>query len=553
MADINKRFILEDGFSGTFNRYVRGLEESMDKTDRMSEATQDLVNRFGHLQQAAQSAGSDREMERYLERLVAAMARAGLEWTTEAGRMQAEDMLMHESLQQLAERGEIAASKIAELKYAAQTAAKGTNELTESTKKLSREMSGTSTRGIGRILVSLFSLRRILTAMRNAIRNAPNSVAGPWNRLVNKLKSTVGGFFYTLLKNMGDGLERINAALNSDAGKKFMSGLAKAATALGQAIGWLLGLIADLVEWIGDHMEAAAIAAAIAMGVLVAKTLAQAAASVIANWKIILLVGALAALSAGFGDAAKDGNGLENVLYHVGAAFGWMGAVVYNLISDVWNVLALFAEFIGNLFYNPLGAVFRLFVDVFDAILGIIETVADALSALFGSEAMHVALSMANAPTALINALPGSIDVGSIKGFRADVQKWADDTWEKPFKVDRLEKVDTAEWMAGAGNKLREIGSSVTDLEKYAADTAGSASSIDKHLSDQDLTDIIEAAERHFIAQVNLTAQSPVITVNGANTGNTEADRRALADAISQMLVEQAAYGTIRSSAAMGG
>lgn len=68
-------------------------------------------------------------------------------------------------------------------------------------------------------------------------------------------------------------------------------------------------------------------------------------------------------------------------------------------------------------------------------------------------------------------------------------------------------------------------------------------------MADEDLQDLIDMAERQYINQINLTAQTPVITINGANTGNTEEDRRRLGDTIRDIILEQAAAGSYRSTA----
>lgn len=60
---------------------------------------------------------------------------------------------------------------------------------------------------------------------------------------------------------------------------------------------------------------------------------------------------------------------------------------------------------------------------------------------------------------------------------------------------------------------------------------------------------LVDTAERRYVNRINLTAQTPVITVNGQNTGNTEADRRSLANTIRDILVEQVASGSTRSTA----
>ena len=68
-------------------------------------------------------------------------------------------------------------------------------------------------------------------------------------------------------------------------------------------------------------------------------------------------------------------------------------------------------------------------------------------------------------------------------------------------------------------------------------------------MSEEDLKSLVDVAERRYVNQVNLTAQTPVITINGANTGRTAADRQNLADAIRDILVEQVAAGAVRSTA----
>ena len=61
-------------------------------------------------------------------------------------------------------------------------------------------------------------------------------------------------------------------------------------------------------------------------------------------------------------------------------------------------------------------------------------------------------------------------------------------------------------------------------------------------MSDEDIKSFIE-----YVNSINLTAQSPVINVSGQNTGDSEADRKALADTLRDMLIEQSASASIRS------
>ena len=68
-------------------------------------------------------------------------------------------------------------------------------------------------------------------------------------------------------------------------------------------------------------------------------------------------------------------------------------------------------------------------------------------------------------------------------------------------------------------------------------------------MSKEDVKSLVDVATRQYINKVNLTSQTPIINVNGQNTGNTQADRKALADAIKDIIVEQAASSSYRSTA----
>ena len=63
-------------------------------------------------------------------------------------------------------------------------------------------------------------------------------------------------------------------------------------------------------------------------------------------------------------------------------------------------------------------------------------------------------------------------------------------------------------------------------------------------LSEEDIRLLVDLAEREYVTNINLTAQTPVINITGQNTGNTDMDRRLLADAIKDILLEQKASHT---------
>lgn len=97
--------------------------------------------------------------------------------------------------------------------------------------------------------------------------------------------------------------------------------------------------------------------------------------------------------------------------------------------------------------------------------------------------------------------------------------------------------IPTYEEMGGMQNSLDKIGGSVSNIEKSVK------------MSDEDLKSLVDMAERRYVNKINLTAQTPVINIRGANTGATAADRKALADAIQTVLMEQLASTSFRATA----
>ena len=78
-------------------------------------------------------------------------------------------------------------------------------------------------------------------------------------------------------------------------------------------------------------------------------------------------------------------------------------------------------------------------------------------------------------------------------------------------------------------DSIGNISEDVSDIKKAVDSTQ------------EDLKMLVDMATQRFINKINLTTQAPVITVQGQNTGNTQADARALADALRDMIFEDAA------------
>ncbi len=157
-------------------------------------------------------------------------------------------------------------------------------------------------------------------------------------------------------------------------------------------------------------INSAAIAVALST---VGGALATAGAWIVANWHLLLFI---AVLASAFIAAQKLGVGMEEIGGWVGQIFGTIYAVGYNIFVALWNVIASFAEFFANAWNEPLGATVRMFADVFDSILGIVETAAGVIDALLISDY-----------------------TSAVSGFRDEVKSWVkENLGENEIKIERM-------------------------------------------------------------------------------------------------------------------
>lgn len=590
MAVIREELTLADKFSGALDRYIKKMEQAVERTgagrtaaDRMAESTGqmasrmrdsinenqalyqsearlsgvtgDLVRNLSGLETAVRGAFTDGEADAALKRLQREMERTGLVWTNEADRMEAADLLARNGLQQLAAEGRITASAMAEEAAAAEQAAAAQERHEARVSKLTGVLSS-MTKGaksavasllgfngaknpidslnnrLSRTVLYFFSVRKLIRYVTDAIERAPDETAGSFSKMKSMASDAFARTVVSALEGVQSGVDRLNASLESEAGQKFMRGLERTGQAAGAAVGFLMDKAANLVEWMGNNYQTVMTVAAVATGLLAGKMLATAAATAAANLPLIMLVGLSAALVVGLQEAGVTS---EEIFAKIGSGAGWLYALGYNLVADAWNLFATFAEFFANVFNDPVAAVAHLFFDTFDAILGVVETTASAIDALTGS-------NLASA----------------VSGFRSKMQSWVDNTFgENEIKIDRMEKISFESAMASGAEKAMSLANSFADFSLSDAvatsikNISDDVNSIKKSvsLSEEDIKSLVDMAERKYVNNINLTTQAPVISVQGQNTGDTAADRQYFADVLRDILLEQTASGSVRSTA----
>lgn len=312
---------------------------------------------------------------------------------------------------------------------------------------------------------------------------------------------------------------------------------------------WLVQLVesgaAMIVEnW--DTVSTLLIAGAIAVAaVMTASAIQSAAAWAAANWPLLLIVGGIVLVIY---MARQMGATWEDVGGVVGGVLYSLFALGSNLTADAWNLIATFAEFFANVFNNPVAAIAHLFADLADWCLSILQGIASAIDTVFGSNL-----------------------AGAVNGWRSSVQDWANSFGENEIRIQRMTKIQYDDAWDRGSQVGRSVGAALDgfNISDYMGKTGGSnfdynaltaASGLNSTLagigedtrtirnsvalSEEDIKLLVDMATREYVNNINLTAQTPIINVNGQNTGDTELDKQALADALRDILIEQAASHT---------
>lgn len=111
----------------------------------------------------------------------------------------------------------------------------------------------------------------------------------------------------------------------------------------------------------------------------------------------------------------------------------------------------------------------------------------------------------------------------------------------------KLDAAGTSGTSAGGLYEVPAFDEMAGTLGDIGKDVKGIKKSVD--LSNEDVKMLVDVAARRYVNQVNLTSQTPVITINGQNTGNTKEDMAALESMLKTVLAEQWAAGGFRAVA----
>lgn len=226
-----------------------------------------------------------------------------------------------------------------------------------------------------------------------------------------------------------------------------------------------------------------------------------------------------------------------------------------SVVVPMQHVFAAFANFIANVFNDPVTAVKVLFYDMAINVIGFIQKIASGIESLINA-IPGVEVNLTSGINSLYNTLQSkrteAIASGSYKEYIKPMEYFDfTDAFTTGYNAGKNFNPFSMLGGTGAGNPMVGNIQSYDELLKNTAGTQKNTASIAKavDMTQEDIKSLVDVAERRYVNNINLTSKTPVINISGQNTGHTAADRQNLANAIRDILIEESASGAVRSTA----
>ncbi|HAY3897737.1 TPA: tape measure protein [Escherichia coli] len=371
-----------------------------------------------------------------------------------------------------------------------------------------------------------------------------------WGDITNHLKNQA-------LKSLEPVIEKFSELINSPIFAAFITFIVGGLNIIAGALIGLMDIIMSVGNLIQEWwfiIEPMLLAAAIVLIPLIIAQLYQmavAAWAAVVPWLIahipilivIAVIGLLIYVLMQFGVTT------EQIVGGVVGSFMMLFAIIYNGFAWCYNILATFAEFLANIFIDPIYAVKKLFYELAKYINEIFLAVAQELQNMLG--AIGLTADLTSMFVSNIKYLDGKID--GLKSAKDVV------------KIDRMEYKDHWDafdkgnkWGAGAVGKLKGMNlstptvptgpGSMGDLSKYMDGGAlpvkngkgGSGAKLNVSIDKEDIKYLKDIADRDYLLKYSQSTLAPNIQVTFGDVKET-ADVNQIQKVLTKMLEEQIA------------
>lgn len=224
------------------------------------------------------------------------------------------------------------------------------------------------------------SSQGLITAdiVKNAMFQAAGDIEEKFNTMPMTFRDVGTMMLNSFLETFGGGFEKVSGMLNS--------------SSFGQILdGWNAGLsfvsggfnkLVDAIVAGGPIVQTFFSVAIIMAGLWASKMFLAAGATMLAHWPLLLIVGVIGMIILALNSA---GVSFSSTFSFIGGLLGTFYALGYNIVAGLWNLFVSFAEFLANVFTNPLASIVNLFVNMSISVLNVIKSIAEAIDAVFGS------------------------------------------------------------------------------------------------------------------------------------------------------------------------
>lgn len=235
------------------------------------------------------------------------------------------------------------------------------------------------------------------------------------------------------------------------------------------------------------------------------------------TWLLLIFYIAIAVINK-FAETSISATGI------IFGAFAVLGAGIFNIFAFIWNIVAIFVNFLYNVFQDPIAAIKTLFYDLAITVIGFIRKIAEGIEALL-NKIPGLELDITSNLDSLLNELEKkSQDIKDKAGFEDVMQTLEYKDYGNAFNsgYNKGERLQNTVVGVFSGDKAGDGG--MDQLLQNTANTAANTGAMtdNMEISQEDIRYLRDISERDAINRFT-TAQVSVDFKNEA-TINSDMD-----------------------------